>query len=346
MWQKIKSFLFKNSGSAQTVAKNTIWLSISNFGGRIIKAIIVIYAARILGAAGYGVFSYAVTLAGFFTLFVDPGINAVLIRDGAKASPGERKSIFSTTLVMKAVVIATSAAIVIGIAPLFSTLPGAKAILPLVALIIIFDGGRDFFASFFRAEEKMEYDATSFLLENVGIVGFGFLFLHIATTPKSLTAAYAAGAMLGALGAVWLLRKNIKEFFGGASFTRMVGILKTAWPFAITSALGILFTNTDILIISWMRSAAEVGIYAAAIRIIQVLYIVPAIICSSTLPLLARLAKHDPIKFRFALERAISLIFLLSVPISLGGAILGGGIMQLFSALRMPPVALPFPSSC
>jgi len=93
MWQKIKSFLFKNGTSSQTVAKNTVWLSISNFGGRIIKAAIIIYGARVLGTAGYGVFSYAVTLAGFFTLFVDPGINSVLIREGAKASPEERQSL-------------------------------------------------------------------------------------------------------------------------------------------------------------------------------------------------------------------------------------------------------------
>ena len=109
----------------------------------------------------------------------------------------------------------------------------------------------------------------------------------------------------------------------------MVAILKTAWPFAITGALGILFTNTDILIISWMRTAAEVGIYSAAIRIVQVLYIVPAIIQLSTLPILSRLAKHDSQKFRFALERTVSLIFLISIPLSLGGAILGRGIMQL-----------------
>ena len=108
MWQKIKSFLFENKTAKQTVAKNTVWLSISNFGGRIIKATIIIYGARVLGAAGYGVFSYAVTLAGFFTLFVDPGINAVLVREGAKATPGSDKSLFATTLIMKAVIIAAS----------------------------------------------------------------------------------------------------------------------------------------------------------------------------------------------------------------------------------------------
>jgi O-antigen/teichoic acid export membrane protein len=329
MWQKIKSFLSENKTSSQTVAKNTVWLSISNFGGRIIKAVIVIYGARVLGAAGYGVFSYAVTLAGFFTLFVDPGINSVLIREGAKATPQERKSLFSTTLIMKAVMIAASVVIVVTIAPLFSTLPGAKILLPLVALIIIFDSTREFLSSLFRAEEKMQWDAAAFLSTSLGVVIFGFIFLKFATTPLAFTSAYVAGTAVGALVAVWLLRKSFGKILSGASAKRMIAILQTAWPFAITGALGALLTNTDILVISWMRSAAEVGIYAAAIRIVQVLYIVPSIIQLSTLPIFARLAKRDPEKFRFALERTVSLIFLVAVPLSLGGAILGGGIMRL-----------------
>ncbi len=329
MWQKIKSFLLENKTSSQTVAKNTVWLSISNFGGRIIKAVIIIYGARVLGAAGYGVFSYAVTLAGFFTLFVDPGINSVLIREGAKTSPEERRSLLSTTLIMKAVSIAASMLIITIVAPLFSTLPGAKILLPLVALIVFFDSTRGFISAIFDAEEKMQWDATAFLAANVGIVIFGFIFLERSATPLSFTSAYVAGTAVGTAVAFWFLRKRIGDMLSGASVKRMIAILKTAWPFAITGALGILLTNTDILIISWMRTAAEVGIYSAAIRIVQVLYLVPGIIQVSTLPLFARLAKRDPEKFRSVLERTVSLIFLISIPVSLGGAILGSGIMRL-----------------
>jgi O-antigen/teichoic acid export membrane protein len=329
MFQKIKNFLFKNTTAKQTVAKNTVWLSISQFGARIIKAVIVIYAARVLGAAGYGVFSYAITLAGFFGIFVDPGINSVLIRDGAKAAPEERQSIFSTTLIMKAIILSASVVVVIFIAPLFSTLPGAKLLLPLVALIIVFDSTREFLASLFRAEEKMQWDAVSFLLENLAITVFGFILLWISATPLSFTYAYVAGTAVGAITGIWLLRNRFKNIFAGASAQRMMAIVKTAWPFAITGALGILLTNTDILIISWMRSASEVGVYSAAIRIVQMLYLVPAIIQMSTMPLMARLAKKDNERFRAILERTLALIFLVSIPISLGGIILGKPIMQL-----------------
>jgi O-antigen/teichoic acid export membrane protein len=329
MWKKIKSFLFENKTAKQTIAKNTVWLSISSIGGRIIKAVIIIYGARVLGAAGYGVFSYAVTLAGFFTLFADPGISSILVREGAKATPEERQSLFSTTLIMKIVLMMASVAIIVLVAPFFSTLPGAKALLPFVSLIIVFDGMRGFFSALFDAEEKMQWDAAAFLTTNLGVAVFGFIFLAVSATPLSFSIAYVAGTASGALLATWLLRKRFRAILSGVSLQRMTAILKTAWPFAIAGALGILLTNTDILIISWMRTAAEVGIYAAAIRIIQVLYIIPSIIQSSTLPVLARLAKRDPLKFRFVFERIVAFIFLAAIPLSLGGAILGGGIMRL-----------------
>lgn len=329
MVQKIKNFLFKNTTAKQTVAKNTIWSSISQFGARIIKAVIVIYAARALGTAGYGVFSYAITLAGFFGIFVDPGINSVLIRDGAKATPEERQSLFSTTLIMKGIILAFSVIVVIFIAPLFSTLPGAKILLPLVALIIVFDSMREFLASLFRAEEKMQWDAMSFLLENLAITFFGFILLWISATPLSFTYAYVAGTAVGALTAIWLLRGRFKNILAGASVQRMAEIVKTAWPFAVTGALGILLTNTDILIISWMRSASEVGIYSAAIRVIQVMYLVPGVIQMGTMPLLSRIAKRDNERFKAVLERTLALIFLVSIPLSLGGIILGTQVMRL-----------------
>ena len=97
------------------------------------------------------------------------------------------------------------------IAPLFSTLPGAKALLPLVALIIVFDNAREFLASLFRAEEKMQWEAGSFILENFAIVVFGFIFLARCRRPHAFTWAYVVGSVLGAIAAVWLARASFKK---------------------------------------------------------------------------------------------------------------------------------------
>lgn len=329
MFKKLRSFFFENKTAKQTVAKNTVWLTITNFGGRLLKAIIVIYAARVLGTAGYGLASYGLTLAGFLTLFIDPGINGILMREVSKGSEEETAKLFSTTFFIKVILLIICVLAVLFVAPVFSILPGAVALLPLTACIIFFDAMREFFSSFIRSREKMEWETGIFLLTNLAIVVFGFAFMAMSPTPRAFLWAYAAGSITGAVVATIVVWSYVKKVFSYFS-VRLIGpILKSAWPFAITGALGILLTNTDILIISWMRSASDVGIYSAAIRIVQVLYVVPMILQYSTLPLLGRLANRDNAKFRAGLERTVSLIFLASVPLALGGILLGTPIMTL-----------------
>ncbi len=329
MIKRIKTFLFENKGAKQTIAKNTVWLSISNYGGRLIKAAIVIYGARALDAAGYGVFSYALTLAGFVSLFLDPGINSILVRETAKASEEERMKVFSTTLAIKAILVVFGVLIVLFVAPTFSTLPGAAALLPLVALILSFDTFRGFFTSLMDAREHMEWDAAVNLITNAAITVLGFWFLAIHPNARAFTLSYAIGTGIGALAALIIVFPYLLKSLSRFSSELVFPILRAAWPFAVIGALGILLTNTDILIISWMRSAAEVGIYSAVIRIIQVIYIIPGIVQTATLPAFSRLAKKDDARFRAAFERTLGFIFLSSVPLALGGAILGTQVMAL-----------------
>jgi O-antigen/teichoic acid export membrane protein len=330
MVKKIKEFLFHNKDQKQTVAKNTIWLSISNYGGRLVKAAIVIYGARVLDTAGYGVFSYALTLAGFVSLFLDPGINSILIRETAKASEEERKTIFSTTLVIKLVLVALGVLLVLFVAPSFSTLPGATALLPLVALILSFDTLRAFFTSLMDAHEHMQWDAAVNLLMNAAITVFGFWFLALRPDAHFFTLAYAIGTGVGALAALIVVFPYLLRSLRSFSLHYVGPVLKTAWPFAVIGALGVLLTNTDILIISWMQNATQVGIYSAVIRIVQIIYIIPGIIQAATLPAFARLAESlDRARFRAAFERTLGFIFLSSVPLALGGVLLGTQVMTL-----------------
>ena len=113
MITKIKGLLFKNTGTSQTVLKNTFWLSFGQISGRLIRAAVIIYAARMLGVAEYGVFSYVLGLAGFFSVFSDIGVSSILTREAAKR-PENRAQIFATTFWIKmALLLGTAAAIML-----------------------------------------------------------------------------------------------------------------------------------------------------------------------------------------------------------------------------------------
>jgi O-antigen/teichoic acid export membrane protein len=343
MVQKIKNFLFRNTTTRQTVAKNTFWLSVSQIGGRLLRAIIIIYAARVLGAEEWGVFNYAITLVAFLTIFVDPGTSNILIREAAKNNDEvHRKKFLSTSLAIRLALVTLAVIVVLFIAPNFTRIEAAKNLLPIVVFVLIFDSLREFGFSYIQAREKMEWEAGLFLITNLAIVGFGFTFLKLMPDVRSFTYAYAAGTGVGMLCTAIVLRKEIMGSLRYFTPSLIRTIFISAWPFAVSSILGMLLLNTDIIIIGWLRTALDLGYYSAAQRLIVVIYLLPHILSSSALPAFARMARVDNEKFRRVFEGIVSMVFLAAAPIIIGGIIVAPALVSFIFGTSYLPGTVPF----
>jgi len=328
--KRIKSFLFENKSTRQTVAKNTFWMFFGEISSRLLRAAILIYAARILGAAGLGIFSYAITLAAIFTILSDIGLSAILTRETAK-NPELRSKYLSTSLFIKLILMAISALLIIFAAPLLTKIEAARELLPVVAFILFFDGMREFCFSLNRALEKMEAEAIAKTLTNILIFVLGIIFLIIDATPKSLALSYTIGSGIGFIFTVWTLRHYFKDIISNFSKNLLWPIFSAAWPFALNGLLSGIMLNTDTVMLGWWRSASELGYYAVSQRMIQMLYLIPMLFATSIFPLFAKLAQKENEKFKLVLEKAIAISMMLGLPLILGGLILSKNlILTLF----------------
>lgn len=327
MFKKIKSLLLENRTLRQTVAKNTFWLGISHIGGRLLRAVIVIYAARVLGASEWGVFSYSITLVAFLTVFADIGLNIITVREVARAGDRWRESPFiSTAFAVKLALTALGVIVIVFAAPSFTTIEGARKLLPLFAFIFAFDALRDNWFSIIRGRERMEQEALLYLATNAAIVVLGFSFLLTESTARSFAYAYALGTALGMAATAWAVRDYLRVCLSRFTRRLVLPLLKTAWPLAVSGVLGLLMLNTDILILSWLRSTEEVGYYSAVNRIVQLLYTFPALLATSVMPVFARLARRDDEIFRKVLERIVSISLMIAIPLGVGGALVSDGL--------------------
>lgn len=331
LWNKIKHLLFKNNSTRQTVAKNTFWLAVSNLGGRLTRAIIIIYSARVLGAAEWGIFSYATSLIAFIAVFTDIGISPIFVRETAKAREDfeAQRKILSTSFYLKMVLLVLGILAVVFVVP--HVMPRAdgvsQKVITIVLFILAFDTVREFGFSVVRAIEKMEWEAGLYLLTNAAIVVAGFIALYLSKSVVAFTFAYALGTGIGMVATVWALRKKIAGVFSHFSQKLMFYIFRSAWPFAISSLMAVLMINMDILLIGWLLSAEDVGLYSAAQRIVQLLYLLPSVMNTSLLPTFSRLANKDDKKLRSTLEMVVAFVFLLAIPLALGGLFLGKEIV-------------------
>src|SRR5882724_1714008 len=144
MFAKVKSFLFSNTSTLQTLVKNTFWLGVSNTVGRLIRGIIIVYAARMLGTEEWGVFAYATALIATITILADFGINSIVTREASRGENMHESPTLSTAFWIKIVFTALSAILLFALGPYLTNLPKVRAILPLTILVLIFDTLRDF----------------------------------------------------------------------------------------------------------------------------------------------------------------------------------------------------------
>jgi len=93
--------------------------------------------------------------------------------------------------------------------------------------------------------------------------------------------------------------------------------------------MGVVMINTDIIMLGWLTSAENTGLYAAAQKPIQLLYVAPSLLAAAFFPTLTRLAKQTGEGFRNVFERGLAATYLMSVPLAIGGVILSSPLVEL-----------------
>ncbi len=342
MLLRIKNLIFNNITVRQAVAKNAFWLVTGRFGSQFIRAIITIYAARILGASEYGILSYILGFVGFFTIFADVGISSILAREISQ-KPKEENRYFPTLFRIKIGLLIFTILILIFVAPYFAKIEGATLIIPFIAILVLFEGLRDFIVAYFRGKEKMELEAITMIGTSVALVAFGFIALYISPTHQALITAYILSSICGFLIAAFFLRKSLKKIIGNFSKDIIPSVVKSAWPIAAGGFVHSFMFNVDVIMLGWWRAPFEVGLYSAVQKIVGLIYIVPSLISGAVFPLYSRLVyENDMGKLKLLTSKVVVFLFLIAVPIVVGSVIIGEDIISFVFGEEYAPASTAF----
>ena len=329
MLQKLKNLLFQNTSTGQTVMKNTFWLTVGTTISKVIRSLMVIYAARALGSGEYGIFSYTLGLVSIFSLFADIGLTPLLVKDLIRKTGDNKTNYISAIISTKFALLVISFILVITLAPFTSNFPEATMLLPLVALLVLFDNLRGFGFSLLRAENRMEKEARMEILIELFTAVIGFVILIISPTVKNLVIGYLIGSGVGAIFVISMMKNYLLKLFFHIRKSILVDVIKSALPYALIGVFGTLMTNIDIFIIGEFINPNAVGLYAASLRPVGLLYLLPGILSNAVFPIMnKRNADHDPEGLKNISETAMTVTFALAIPMAVGGIIIGGSLIH------------------
>ena len=178
-------------------------------------------------------------------------------------------------------------------APLFSSDPavvsGLRISAPLIIILPFFGA----FTALFRARQSMWPIPWLNLGMLVAQVALTFLVLFnggdviAALMVNTVTSA-------GQLAAAWVIWRwkfaDVAEANGLSAPTRMLPLLRRAWPFAVAALLAALQTRASTILLERLTDTAQVGYFAAATRFVEAGRMIPNAFFGALFPLLAALA--------------------------------------------------------
>lgn len=106
-------------------------------------------------------------------------------------------------------------------------------------------------------------------------------------------------------------------------------VWRRSWPIALSISFNLIYLKMDSIILSLTRSQAEVGLYGATYRVIDILTMLPAVLMGIALPVLTSyFVEKKKDKLFDLLQKTFDALIIFAVPIVLGTMIIARPVME------------------
>jgi O-antigen/teichoic acid export membrane protein len=324
--------------SAGRVARSFLALGLGEALSRLIAFGATVYAARVLGAGGYGVVAWAMAVVLYFNRVVDAGfelgigVREVAARPEFVAEGAATVLTFRTALAVILVTLVVAASLILLPEPDASVL--AVQILTVLAVGI---SPRWVHLGFHRARLSASATAAGQLL-------MALLVLALVRSPDDLRimpAAQVAGDLLAASILVVALRRLDGSLRVRVDWAVLRPLLPRSRHMVASGLLGIATYSLGVLFLRAFDGPASAGLYAAAYSLVIFFVNVGLMYSLSLLPTLTRLG-DEPSARNALYATALTQVFTVAFPVAVGGALLAAPFIGLIYGPSYLPAAVAF----
>ena len=311
------------------MSRSFVSLGAGEAAARLFAFAVTMYAARVLGAEGFGVVAFATAAVLYLSRIVDAGIDFGLGVHEVAANPTQLPVVVPSIVTMR-MALAAACITLFGLGA-WIVLPspeGAMVALYSLTLIPLALGTRWVLIGFQQAAPVALVRAAGELLALVIVL----LTVRGVDDLHQMPIAQLAGDTVACVGFALLLRRVGLRFAFGWRPAEIRRLMVRAIPLVGSTVLGLVVFNADLFFLRLFRNAEMVGLYAAAYTAISFLLNLGVTYSMSLLPPLTRLA-GEPAQERQLYLASFAKVFALALPIAAGGAMLSRPlVVTLFGA--------------
>ncbi|MFH1657330.1 MAG: oligosaccharide flippase family protein [bacterium] len=335
-----KSYFLQNIGLKQTIAKNIFWLAMAEGVVRFSKLFLIIYVARILGAEGYGEFSFALSFVGLFVIFADCGLSQIITREFAGAE--EKKEDFFSLFSLKILLSLGALILIVGGSFFITSDPIIRGVIWILGAYIVLNSFSGIVSAFFQARQQMEYQAFASVLQAIIVTIAGFFVLFNFPSVQNLSYAYLFASFALLVGILIFFHFKIFPLKISWQISVWRKFLTVSWPLALAGAFGGIYSQTDSVMMGYWGQITQTGWYNAAYKIIGITTVPVALISQSFFPALSVAFKESKEKLQGIWNYLTESMIFLAVPTVAGGIVLAPRIINWIYDPTFTPSVLAF----
>ena len=316
------------------IAFNTIIQIASKLIATLVGLISIGIITRHLGSTGFGEYTTIITFLSFFGIVADLGLTLITVQ--MISQPGiDEKKVLGNLLGLRLV----SALFFIGLAPIvvlsFPYSAGVKAGVLIASLSFIFVALNQILVGLFQKNLRMDKVSIAEITSRITLLFFTIMAVKLSWGLNGILLAMVLSSGISFILHYIFSRKFvfIQPLF---DFNFWKKIIRLSWPLALTIFFNLIYLKSDTIFLSIIPRPseigiiAEVGIYGAAYKVIDVLITLPFMFSGIILPILSkRWAEGDKEGFNYIMQKSFDLMAIFAIPIAVGAQFVSRDIMVL-----------------
>jgi O-antigen/teichoic acid export membrane protein len=311
---------------ARKIAYNVFFNATAKILATVLALVSIGFITRYLGKDGFGDYATVLAFFSFFGSLADLGLYSIATREISRIGADEKKimgNVFSLRLFSSLTVFVFS--------PLVFFLPYShdlKIGIIIAAASFVFSSTYSVLNGIFQKYLSMDRVALTELAGKVIQMGIIVLSVKLNLGFSMIIFSLLIYMIFNFLIILLLSRKYVK-FKIEIDFDYWKKFIKESLPMGIAVIISFFYFKIDTILLSMIKSSAEVGIYSAAVKVIENITFFPSMIIGLIFPLISRYIFTSKEKFENIANKTFKVFLVLIIPIVVAGSFLSDGIIRL-----------------
>jgi len=324
---------------SRSVARNALARTIGETASKVASIAFFVVMARALGETGFGEFMFALSLATVLVVASGFGFDELVTREVARDRETAH-AYLSDTVALRAATCAPLLALGVAIVALGGHGTEAVVAFVLVGVGVAIENVGHSWTSILQALGRQEIVAVALVLQRFATALAGIGVLLLGGGLLAAAAVFLAGSLIGLATVAVQLRRRVLRPRLDVDPSRWRPLVVAAFPIGVNTLIFTVLLKLDQTLLGVLSGAAEVGIYAAAMRLVEATMFIPWAFHAAMIPWLA-VQEPGSAALRRGYELALKALTVVLLPVGLAFVVLADPLIDVLYGAAYDDAVLP-----